>query len=369
MKPTTLKHFLANKLFWDSEQQVLWLDARKVLPKVGVLCLVNWDQMMLSADPIPAYPPGLDILNWSIHSDLRFWLQQIPAWVVESCRLFPSDQLTLLHYAGRYPQMLELLDHSPMLAWQLIKAPLTEVQRVKLFQAKRTEMVAQLGWPGKTETVKFLRNLRLRAVNSDLLQHVEICLLDEKRLDALQTLPRINSMALSLAARFPELIGRRLHQSLARLPCRPMQCQAMIALLEDVYRLAEAIGDQNITQKIGECRYLVEVEQLYQAWLHDYCVPADIPGLVLTEQPRQLTAETEWRALSCLQNQAWWLDYGLANVELWAWMLEQQPLGLLMEVGGGGEKIKRLRQGQNQLASAHAAMQVEMWLTPASNKD
>ncbi len=361
MKPTTLKHFLANKLFWDSEQQVLWLDARKVLPKVGVLGLVNWDQMMLSAEPIPAYPAGLDILNWSVHSDLRFWLQQIPAWVVESCRLFPSHQLALLHYAGRYPQMLELLDHSPMLAWQLIKAPLTEVQRVNLFQAKRTEMVAQLGWPGKAETVKFLRNLRLRAVNADLLQHVEICLLDEKRLDALQSLPRINSMALSLAARFPELIGRRLHQSLARLPCRPMQCQAMIALLEDVYRLADAIGDEDVTQKIGECRYLVEVEQLYQAQLQQTCPKWSAPGLVLTEQPTQLIDEKDWYALSQMQNQAWWLEYGQSNIELWAWMFEQQVVGVLLEKRGE-RKVLRLRQANNQLASVSLQTQVELWL-------
>ncbi|MDY0137314.1 MAG: hypothetical protein RBS36_09115 [Thiomicrospira sp.] len=352
---------LAQKLFWDSEQQVLWLDARKVLPKVGVLALPSWDRMMLSAEPIPAYPPSLDILHWSVHSDLRFWLQQIPSWVVESCRLFPSHQLTLLHYAGRYPQMLELLDHSPMLAWQLVKAPLTEAQRVALFMGKRTEMVAQLGWPGKVETVKFLRNLRLRAVNADLLQQVEVCLLDEKRLDALQTLPRINSMALSLAARFPELIGRRLHQTLARLPCRPMQCQAMIALLEDVYRLAEAIGDQDVTQKIGECRYLVEVEQLYQAWLHDLCAPFEAPGLVLTEQPRQLSTEAEWRALAVMQNQAWWLDYGLANVELWAWMFEQQVVGALIQKQDG-RKLMRLRQENNQLASVSLQTQVELWL-------
>lgn len=248
-----------------------------------------------------------------------------------------------------------------MLAWQLVKAPLTEAQRVQLFMGKRTEMVAQLGWPGKVETVKFLRNLRLRAVNADLLQQVEICLLDEKRLDALQTLPRINSMALSLAARFPELIGQRLHQSLARLPCRPMQCQAMIALLEDVYRLAEAIGDQDVTQKIGNCRYLVEVEQLYQAWLQDDCTSADAPGLVLTDHPRQLSTEAEWRALSCQQNQAWWLDYGKPNVELWAWMFEQQLVGVLIQRGQGAKWL-RLRQGNNQLACAELMAQVELWL-------
>jgi hypothetical protein len=352
---------LAQKLFWDNEQQLLWLDARKVLPQIGVLALPSWDQMMLSAEPIPAYPAGLDILNWSVHSDMRFWLQQMPSWVVESCRLFPTHQLSLLHYAGRYPQMLELLDHSPMLAWQLVKAPLSEAQRVALFMGKRTNMVAQLGWPGKIETVKFLRNLRLRAVNADLLQQVEICLLDEKRLDALQTLPRINSMALSLAARFPELIGRRLHQSLARLPCRPMQCQAMIALLEDVYRLAEAIGDQDVTQKIGDCRYLVEVEQLYQAWLQQAYESFNLAGLLLGERPTQIIDKKDWYALSQLQNQAWWLDYDKPNIELWAWMFEQQVVGVLIQRGQGAKWL-RLRQGNNQLACAELMAQVELWL-------
>lgn len=356
-----IRRQLARLLLWDTEEQVLWVDLRKVAPKIGVLRLPNWDQMMMSADAIADYPPGLDILNWPAHSDLRFWLQQMPSWVVESCRLFPTHQLMLLHYAGRYPQMLELLDHSPMLAWQLIKAPLSESQRVALFQAKRTEMVEQLGWPGKQETVKFLRNLRLRSVNHELLEQVEVCLLDDRRLQALQDLPRINSMALSLAARFPELIGRRLHQSLAQLPCRPMQCKAMVALLEDVYRLADYIGEQDVSDKIGNCRYLVEVEQLYQAWLLEYMPKAPAPGLVLAEQPKRLKTLADWVELSCVQNQAWWLDFERSNTQLWAWQIEGQPIGLLIE-RSDSKKLVRLRQGCNQLANSAVQAQVELWL-------
>lgn len=358
-----IRHKLSRLVLWDLEDQVLWVDLREVASQKTVWRLPSWDQMMMSSESIPLYPPDLDLLNWPAHSDLRFWLQQMPAWVVESCRLFPTHQLDLLHYSGRYPQMLELLDHSPMLAWQLVKSPLSEDERVALFQSKRTEMVAKLGWSGKAETVKFLRNLRLRMVNHELLEQVEICLLDEQRLDALQTLPRINSMALSLAARFPELIGQRLHQSLARLPCRPMQCQAMVALLEDVYRLAAHIKIESVAQKIGDCRYLVEVEHLYQAWLLDYAPIVSVPGLVLDAQPTKLTDLNQWTALSLAQNQAWWLEFNEPNIQLWAWQYQEDLVGALVEITADNKtKLLRLRQGNNQLASAALQTQVELWL-------
>lgn len=362
MKPSAYSRLLSRKLYWDMEEQVLWLDLRQIWPNKGVLRLPSWDQMMLSAEPIPHYAPALDVLSWSIHSELRFWLQQIPKWVVESCQLFPSHQLSLLHYAGRYPQMLELLDHAPLLAWELVRAPLTEVERVALFQAKRTDMVEKLGWPGKSETLKFLRSLRLRQVNSELLEQVQVCLLDEQRLNSLQSLPRINSMALSLAARFPELIGQRLHQSLARMPCRPMQCKSMVALLEDVYRLAEFIGEADVTRKIGDCRYLVEVEALYQAWLSQTLDPQTSIELDLTSEPQRLTQPKQWQALSRQQYQAWWLDAGQPNKQLWAWLFEGEPVGLLLDNSGEQTKIQRLRQANNQLASAALQAQVELWL-------
>lgn len=362
MKPSPTSRLLSRKLYWDMEEQVLWLDLRQIWPDKGVLRLPSWDQMMLSAEPIPQYAPALDVLSWSIHSELRFWLQQIPKWVVESCQLFPSHQLSLLHYAGRYPQMLELLEHAPLLAWELVRAPLTESERVALFQAKRTDMVEKLGWPGKSETLKFLCNLRLRQVNNELLEQVQVCLLDEKRLNSLQALPRINSMALSLAARFPELIGQRLHQSLARMPCRPMQCKSMIALLEDVYRLAEFIGEADVTRKIGDCRYLVEVETLYQAWLNQTLGQQASIELELTSEPECLTHSKQWQALSRQQHQAWWLDAGQPNKQLWAWLFEGEPVGLLLDNSGEQAKIQRLRQAQNQLASAALQAQVELWL-------
>ncbi|UQB41982.1 hypothetical protein JX580_09985 [Thiomicrospira microaerophila] len=351
-------------LFWDQEEQVLWLDTRRFFPEIGVMRILGWDWMILGHEPVPDYPVDLDLLNWSVHSHLRFWLQLIPAWVVDSCRLFPSHQLRLLHTAARYPQMLELLDHSPMLAWHLAKLELTDFELERLLQAKRMDMLERLGWPGKNETLKFLRNLRLRKVNDQLLEQVEICLLDVSRLDALTQLPRINSMALSLAAAFPQLIGHRLHQTLARLPCRPMQCQSMIALLEDVYRLAESLGHSMITQSIGDCRYLVEVEALYQAWLLEAC-PSSAEDLKLTDSPKLLTSLQEWAQLSRTQHQAWWLDFQATEscLELWAWNYEQQPVAVLLNRSQTGiTKLVRCRQGKNQLPSAALQTQIELWL-------
>ncbi len=230
---------LAKHCYWDIDAQVLWVDGRQWMPKMGVLGIPGWDNMMVGSEPVPAYPDDLAVLSWPDYGQLGAWRKQIPNWVKDSCALFPTHQLALLHYVGRYPQLLELLDHSPMLAWRLVASGLPEAEIVALLNDKRTQMVAEIGWPGKQETVQFLRKLRLRYVTEEISDFVEVCVMDEDRLEGLQTLPRVNSMALSLAARFPQLIGSRLHRSLAQLPCRPMQCQSLIAQLEDVYRAAE----------------------------------------------------------------------------------------------------------------------------------
>lgn len=345
-----LQRQLPKHCFWDEVEQELYIDARRFFAKVGVVQVLGWDNMMLNAQPIPAYPIDFKVMNWPRQGAFVDWLKQIPQWVKESCGLFPSHQLKLLHYAGKYPQVLELLDHAPMLAWQLIKADLAEPEIVALLGGKRTQIAKSVGWPGKADTVKFLTNLRLRWVDQHIAQQVDLCLLDEQRLTALQDLPRINSMALSLAARFPELIGSQLHHALAKLPCRPMQCQSMVALLEDAYALAEYQQRPAMeVKKIGECRYLVEVTQLYQNWmdshlkaekLHEFASKYDNLddkcSLNLTEQPRLLTTEQEWLALSARQQHAWFIDFAVhqadANKNLFAWQDEEGVWGALLEV-------------------------------------
>lgn len=257
------KH-LAKNCFWEEYDQLLVVDARQVFPKLGVFALPSWDKMMLDGEPIGDYPRFLKPFDWPKYSALQAWLKQIPQWVQDSCKLFPNQQLKLLHYCAKYPQIFELLDHSSMLAWRLVTSGMDEPEIVALLSGKRQNLVAQLGWPGKSETVKLLRNLRLRFVNQQIAEQIETCILDPKRLDGLQQLPRINSMALSLAAGFPQLIGSRLHQSLSQLPCRPMQCQAMTALLADAMQLSELTDDSALLEKVADCRYLSEVEACYQ---------------------------------------------------------------------------------------------------------
>ncbi|WP_460188304.1 hypothetical protein [Thiomicrorhabdus hydrogeniphila] len=326
---------LAKHCFWDEFEQVLYIDARKLFPKEGVVTILGWDNMMMNALPVPDYPPFFKIMSWSKHPQYADWRKQIPVWVQESCALFPTHQMTLLHYAGKYPQVLELLDHAPMLAWRLVKSSLQEPEIVALLSGKRTDIAATVGWPGKTETVKFLTNLRLRLVNKEIAEQIETCLLDEQRLTALQNLPRINSMALSLAARFPELIGSKLHHALAKLPCRPMQCQSMIAQLEDAYSVADYLGlaEQSVN-KIGQCRYLVEVTKIYQAWLNDVIDSFDttnilfdekaqkqfVKGLTnkLTNKPKQVHGLADWIALTCVQQHVWLTDFK-SEAQLMAW--------------------------------------------------
>lgn len=383
MKPTLSapQKQLAKHCYWDLEAQTLWIDCRQWMPQYGVVAIPSWDAMMLSAEPIPNYPKVLQVFNWSNQPQLAFWRKQIPAWVRESCGLFPSHQLRLLHFVGRYPQLLELLDHSPLLAWRLVSSSLSEDEIVQLLQDKRTDLVAKLGWPGSQQAVGFLRKLRLRFVNSDIVESVETCLLDDGRLQGLQSLPRVNSMALSLAARFPALIGSRLHQNLAKLPCRPLQCQKMIALLEDVYRAADFLqpSEQDLTH-IASARYLVEVEQIYQAWWFQTSQQASLTmDLALTKQPVRLTLKQQWQALSVLQHHYWltdWQAFETGKVSLWARLAEQGVEAVLLphaEMDPSENPAKwtiiRGRQADNQLLNSAQLSYWHCWLAGGESTD
>ncbi len=376
---------LAQYCFWDENEQVLWIDCRQVFPELGVIRIPSWDDLMMSSTEIPEYPSQLAVLTWSNFSQLSYWRKQIPKWVQESCALFESHQLKMLHYSGKYPQILELLDHAPMLVWRLMCSSLSEAEIVILMSGKRQQLVAQVGWPGRAEAVKFLRNLRLRHVNKHISEQVEVCLMDEQRLIALQSLPRINSMALSLASVFPALIGSRLHHALAQLPCRPMQCQSMVALLEDAYALAEWLAlPKKEVAKIGECRYLVEVSKLYQAWLkeavsaeqtclglalRDYQKEGDSWLAHLSETPKKLYLKQEWLELSQLQQHAWWLDYERSNVSLVAWKDSEGIWSALIENQESVKKqdsvlnsnIIRVRGEKNTLPSAKPLTALHLW--------
>lgn len=373
---------LVRHCYWDDIEQLLYIDARRIFPKIGVVNVIGWDAMMLNNEPIPSYPSFFKPIAWAKQGAFVDWLKQIPKWVQDSCRLFPSHQLTLLHYAGKYPQILELLDHAPMLAWQLIKSDLQEAEIVALLAGKRTQIAASVGWPGKAETIKFLTNLRLRWVSPEIAEQVEACLFDEQRLQALQDLPRVNSMALSLAARFPHLIGSRLHKTLAQLPCRPMQCQSMVAMLEDAYQLADFLGLESDEQdKIGECRYLVEVEKLYQQWIlvllnqagngHvDSCLDFSIDELQnqLTSAPQVLHQKQQWLALTELQQHGWLMYWQKAPVEskatlqLLAWQDEKGVWGALLDtkVLPVEQAVIKVRGLNNVLPSAQQLTQLHL---------
>ncbi len=370
---------LAKECYWDEVEQTLWIDGRKEMPSLGVIEVIGWDRMMLDSDPIPDYPAGLLVFEWSNFSQLSYWRKQIPKWVCDSCALFPSHQLTLLHYCGKYPQILELLDHAPLLAWRLVSSGLEEPEIVALLSGKRVEMAAQVGWPGKEETVKFLRNLRLRWINQEIAEQVEVCLMDDRRLQALQSLPRINSMALSLAARFPELIGCRLHQALAQLPCRPMQCQSMVALLEDAYRLAENLElSEEEVARIGDSRYLVEVTEIYQAWLKMAVDRAEPQGaevesdlierLRASSRPfEKLTNLKDWIQLSVEQQHAWMTDYpsdvSNASTILIAWMDGDKLWAALIDSDPQLEhsEIIRVRGEENCLPTSKQLADLHLW--------
>lgn len=383
---------LAKHCFWDEFEQVLYIDARSRFPKEGVVTILGWDNMMMNAQPIPDYPDYFKILSWPKHPQYADWRKQIPKWVQDSCALFPSHQMTLLHYTGKYPQVLELLDHAPMLAWRLVSSNLEEPEIVALLSGKRADMAATIGWPGKAETVKFFTNLRLRLVNKEIAEQIETCLLDEQRLSALQNLPRINSMALSLAARFPELIGSKLHHALAQLPCRPMQCQSMIAQLEDAYRVADylGLGDETV-KKIGQCRYLVEVNTLYQAWLIDTINQVKPNNVTLhtsiekhfidhlSTEPSPVHGLENWLALTSIQQHAWLTDFA-SQIHLVAWQDDEGVWGALIHSQlpqnpndsrreNALHKVIRVRGLENSLAGPKQHSALHLWQIKTFKQD
>lgn len=348
-----LERWLAKQCFWDEEEQLLWVDCRKLLPHYHVVAIPSWDKMMMHPGEIPEYPEEFRVLNWSQLSHLSYWKKQIPDWVRESCALFPSHQLKLLHYVGRYPQLLELLDHSPFLAWRLIASGLSESDIVSLLGNKRTEMAKSIGWPGKVETIDFLKKLRLRVVNEDIAEMVDICIMDHQRLFAMKSMPRINSMALTLASHFPHLIGTKLHQSLAQMPCRPMQCQTMMALLEDVFHLADFLNlPDSELKRIGQARYLIDVEGIYKDW---WTLNAPTSHqLQLSSTPKVLTDYNQWLELSYLQGHYWLTEAGKlkeGSCELLAWQQDEQFIAALIEMRT--QKLIRARQMDNQLPDAN----------------
>ncbi|MCF6346378.1 MAG: hypothetical protein L3J00_07915, partial [Thiomicrorhabdus sp.] len=209
--------------------------------------------------------------------------------------------------------------------------------------------------------------------NAQIAEQVEICLMDEQRLTALQTLPRVNSMALSLASIFPALIGSRLHLTLAQLPCRPMQCQSMVALLQDVYVLAEwlALSKKEVVQ-IGQCRYLIEVSELYQGWLKrglgsEPCFSNQVL-MDLSDTPKEINLRPAWYALSEAQQHAWWLDYGIERVYLVAWKDSDGLWVALIECPKSfkekalASKVIRVRGEKNILPTAKQLTALHLWI-------
>ena len=176
-------------------------------------------------------------------------------------------------------------------------------------------------------------------------------------------------MALSLAARFPELIGSKLHHALAQLPCRPMQCQSMIAQLEDAYRAAAFLGlETEAVNKIGSCRYLVEVTALYQAWLLlviEKLSPAKVKLHMatkahlkqrLTSEPRALHGLEEWIALSQVQEHIWLTDFNSTQqgeAILVAWQDDEGIWGALTH-----SHLPELPEKVNQVMEMHTVLRV-----------
>ena len=359
------QRLLARQTLFDEMDGSLWVDAREIAPEIGAQRIPAWDEMMLGRDPIPSYPHDWRIFEWANTPALQKWRKPIPAWVQQSCALFPSHQIAMLHTVGKYPQLLELLDHAPVLVWRLMQANLDETDIRQLLNQKQTRLAAHLGWPEQKETLNLLRKLRLRFVTPEVAESIETCLIDPERRHQLQSLPRINSMALTLAARFPNLIGTPLHQTLAQLPCRPMQCQAMIALLEDATLLVEYLK-LDPTQTLGQYRYLTDIETQYQDWVFQQ-IAEKMPekmatSLTLSAQPVKIKNQTQLMQISQLTSHAWFAEVNLEKDSLLAWKIPspEEEAATLIAAHFHNQTLIKARTENNQLPTAQQLSQIAL---------
>ncbi|WP_294948477.1 hypothetical protein [Sulfurivirga sp.] len=260
-----LQRLLARHAFWDEDAQKLIIDLTPFHAGLMPVSLPGWEQLVGWQGRAPELPDW-PLLNWPAQPAVQRWRRHIPQWVEDTLLRLPrSHQLKLLYLSARYPQMLELLEKMPVLAWRIAASGMDEQTLRTLFPKPRTFINASVGWPAERAALRFLQRLRLRRMDEEMIAQVETCLNEPNTLHRSVELPRINSMALTLAANFPDLVATPLHHSLARQPCRPEQCRQMHALIEDALKLAKWL-DKDITP-IQNARFLVEIEDLYSQWL------------------------------------------------------------------------------------------------------
>lgn len=246
---------------------MLIIDLSRFHPGLQPVALPNWDQM-LTLKHKPIHWPAWPILHWPAYPATVHWKQHIPGWVQETILRFPKrNHLPVLHLCAKYPQMLELLEKMPLLVWKIADKHLDEHTLKSLFQQPRIYLTEAVNWGNQKETVRFLQKLRLRSMDTPIIQHVEQCLSQPQLLKQACHLPRINSMALTIAAQFPQFIDTPLHHSLARQPCRPEQCKQLHATLSDTLALAQWLNKP--LSIIKKFRFEIEIEEIYKEWLSE----------------------------------------------------------------------------------------------------
>lgn len=323
---------LIRHALWDAEGRTLWFDLSPFDARLEPVGIPSWDQWLTWQDAEPELPQW-PLLHWPDTPALTQWKRTLPDWVIETLMHLPGQQqLRLLYLCARHPQMLELLDRMPLLAWRIATHPIDENRLRQLFPQPRTRLAQSVGWPARREAIAFLQKLRLRQVTPQLLQHVEHCLNQTETLAATCQLSRINSMALTLAARFPSLIASPLHQSLARQPCQPRQCERLQAVLEDTLTVCHFLQEDEAL--IGRQRFMIDVEALYARWFqtaltqwqHSHeaasCPPSAVPSPNALPVPWQrLERSTRLSHISRQTRSPWFL---LADTHLILWHPEEE---------------------------------------------
>ena len=195
---------LREEIWFDDFNGFLYIDFRKTCG----ICLRTstwqrgfrmwrWNYIMQAWEPEdwdPGIPLPLPAPESRIPSDEFFY--EMPADVIRIIRPFKWRQCMLLKMMRQCPEILELIQSNPVLAWLLAdsiaekKIPLSE--GCSWVFRKRREILAFIGIPASESTVRTLSKIRCKHYSQSLFMDLMSIIRDEKCLSRLRFIEKLD---------------------------------------------------------------------------------------------------------------------------------------------------------------------------------
>jgi hypothetical protein len=215
-----------------------------------------------SAESEALLEDGFDMLLKFDHPHVHIWLNAIPAPVLTTIKFFPGYRFTLLRLAAHFPEAQQLLLSDPVLLWLIARhyrqSHLDQSDLLSLWRCKRTDILHQLGFPGRKSEVKLLSKLALDCFHDSAYQL--ICqVLQSDQLNELNRYNGLSENQLRLLLACPELIGAQFTFNAAAL----YNIQSITTLsdtLKDCLRIAEQLNQKS--QRLAQLRTLQRIERI-----------------------------------------------------------------------------------------------------------